>query len=129
MKKFHFPLARVMDFRRMQARMEETRLEVQYSELRAIDTREAALMQEKEQAERALKSAPSVTGFDLQVFDTYLQGLKAEQKRMDNSRADCRQRFDAQRAVLTAKCRDVKLLEHLKKKWSCGAGWQPAADW
>ena len=121
MKKFTFPLARVMDFRRMQARLEQVKLEALYAELRAIDTREVALIQEKVQSEKALKSAASVTGFDLELFDTYRRAAKEEQKRMDQARADCRKRIDAQLALLTAKRRDVKLLEHLKdrrfEKW------------
>ena len=121
MKKFAFPLTRVMEFRRMQARAEEIKLEALYAELRAIDTREVALIQEKVQAEKTLKSAKSVTGFDLEVFDSYRVAIKEDQKRMDKARADCRKRIDAQLAVLTAKRRDVKLLEHLKEhrheKW------------
>jgi flagellar export protein FliJ len=115
MKKFNFPLARVMDFRRMQARVEEVKLEALYAELRAIDAREVALIQEKVQAEKTLKSAKSVTGFELEVFDSYRQAMAEDQKRMDKARADCRKRIDAQLAVLTAKRRDVKLLEHLKE--------------
>jgi flagellar export protein FliJ len=121
MKKFDFPLARVMDFRRMQARVEEIKLEAMYAEMRGIETREAVLIQEKGQAEKGLKSSKSVTGFDLEVFDSYRLAAKEDQKRMDKARADCRKRIDAQLAILTAKRRDVKLLEHLKEnrfeKW------------
>jgi flagellar export protein FliJ len=121
MKKFNFPLARVMDFRRMQARVEEVKLETLYAELRAIDTREVALIQEKAQAEKTLKSAKSVTGFDLEVYDSYRVAMKEDQKRIAKARADCRKRIDGQLAVLMAKRRDVKLLEHLKEhrfeKW------------
>jgi len=116
MKKFNFPLARVMDFRRMQARAEEIKLEALYAELRAVDIREVALIQEKVLSEKALKSATTVTGFDLEVFDTYRLAVKDEQKKMDQARAGCRKRIDAQLAVLMVKRRDVKLLEHLKER-------------
>jgi flagellar export protein FliJ len=115
-KKFDFPLARVMDFRRLQARLEEVKLEALYAELRALDAREAASIQLKVQSEKELKSAKSVTGFDLEVFDAYRKALQEDQKRMDKARADCRKRIDAQLAVLTIKRRDVKLLEHLKEQ-------------
>jgi flagellar biosynthesis chaperone FliJ len=105
-----------MEFRRMQARVEEIKLEALYAELRAIDQREVALIQEKVQTEKALKSAKSVTGFDLEVFNAYLLATKEDQKKMDKARADCRKRIDAQLAVLTTKRRDVKLLEHLKER-------------
>jgi flagellar export protein FliJ len=115
-KKFDFPLTRVMDFRRMQARLEEIKLEALYAELRAIDAREVSSIQQKVQSEKELKSAKSVTGFDLEVFDAFRQALKEDQKRMDKARADCRKRIDAQLAVLTIKRREVKLLEHLKER-------------
>ena len=116
MKKFAFPLGRVMDFRRMQARIEEVKLEALYAELRAMDTREVALIQQKAQSEKALRAAPSVTGFDLQLFSEFSAAMKEELKRMDKARADCRRRIDAQLAVLTVKRREVRLLEHLKEK-------------
>ena len=116
MKKFDFPLARVMDFRRLQARLEEIKLETLYAELRALDAREVASIQLKVQSEKELKSAKSVTGFDLEVFDAYRQALNEDQKRMDKARADCRKRIDTQLAMLTIKRRDVKLLELLKER-------------
>jgi flagellar export protein FliJ len=115
-KKFDFPLARVMEFRRLQARLEEIKLEALYAELRALDAREVASIQLKVQSEKEMKSAKSVTGFDLEVFDAYRKALQEDQKRMDKARADCRKRIDAQLAVLTIKRRDVKLLEHLKEQ-------------
>lgn len=116
MKKFSFPLGRVMDFRRMQARLEEIKLEAMYAELRAIDTREVALIQQSVESEKALRAAPFVNGFDLELFDSYRHALKDEQKRMDKARAYCRKKIESQLDVLTTKRRDVKLLEHLKSK-------------
>ena len=116
MKKFSFPLGRVMDFRRMQARLEEVKLEGIYAELRAIDTREVALIQQCVEAEKAVRAAPSVSGFDLELFDTYRHAMKDEQKRMDKARAECRKKIDVQLAVLIGKRRDVKLLELLKEQ-------------
>jgi flagellar export protein FliJ len=116
MKKFDFPLARVMDFRRIEARVEEIKLEALYAELRAIDAREAASIQERIESEKILKSAKSVSGFDLEMFETYWLAMKEDQKRTDKARADCRKRIDAQLAALMVKRRDVKLLEHLKEQ-------------
>jgi hypothetical protein len=116
MKKFQFSLGRVMAFRSAQARVEEMKLEVLYAELRAVDTREVALIQEKMQSEKALKSSPSVSGFDLEVFDAYRLATKEEQKRMDKARADCRKRIDPQLRVVMIRHRDVRLLEKLKER-------------
>ena len=116
MKKFVFPLARVMDYRRMQARLEEIRLEGLYAELRAIDTREIALIAQRAQSEQSLRAAESVTGFDLELYDSFRHSISEEVKKIDKIRAACRQRIDAQLQILTSKRRDVKLLEKLKQQ-------------
>ena len=116
MKRFHFPLGRVMEFRRMQARVEEVKLEALYAELRAVDTREVALIQTKVEAEQELRAQKSVTGFELELFDSFRQSMNEERKRMDKARAECRKKIDAQLYVVTVKRRDVKLLEKLKEQ-------------
>src|SRR5258708_24379463 len=116
MKKFTFPLGRAMEFRGMQTRIEEMTLEGLYAELRAIEAREVALIQERVASEKGLRAAPSVTGFDLALFDSYRQGMKEEQKRIDKARGECRKKIDGQLQVLMVKRRDVKLLEHLKEQ-------------
>lgn len=116
MKKFDFPLHRVMEFRRTQARLEEIKMENLYVALRAVDSREVALIEQRVQSEKALKAAKSVMGCDLESFNTYRVAMKEEQKRMDKTRAELRKKIDAQLAIVTAKRRDVKLLEHLKQR-------------
>lgn len=116
MKKFAFPLERVMDFRRMQARLEEVKLEGLYAELRATDAREAALIAQKTQSENALRTEKSVTGFDLELFATFREAMTIEQNRLQQARAACRKNIDAQLAVLVMKRREVKLLEKLKEQ-------------
>ena len=116
MKKFTFPLNRVKDFRQMQARIEESKLEALYAELRAIDTREVALIQKRVQAEKDLRAAKSVTGLELETLSSYQAASNQEQKRMDAARANCRGRIDKQVAVVTLKRRDVRLLEKLKEQ-------------
>jgi flagellar export protein FliJ len=110
-----------MEFRRMQARLEEVKLEGLYAGLRAIDAREAIVIQRRGQAEKALKSKTPVSGDELQEFDRYGVAMKEELKRMDKTRIECRKRIEAQLAVLTVKRREVKLLEKLKdqrfEKW------------
>ncbi len=116
MKKFAFPLERVMDFRRMQARLEEVKLEGLYAELRATDAREAALIAQKTQSENTLRTEKSVTGFDLELFATFREAMTIEQNRLQQARAACRKNIDAQLAVLVVKRREVKLLEKLKEQ-------------
>jgi len=105
-----------MDFRRMQARLEEIRLEGLYAELRAIESRDSAVALEGEMSEKALKAAPSVTGFDLELFGSYRSSLREERTRIEKIRAECRQRIDAQLRVLAARRREVRLLEKLEEQ-------------
>ncbi len=100
----------------MQARVEEIKLENMYAELRAIDAKEVALIQQSVEAEKELRKQQSVSGFDLELFGAHREATKTERQRMDKARAACRDRIDAQMQVVTAKRRDVKLLEHLKMK-------------
>jgi flagellar export protein FliJ len=115
-KKFDFPLNRVMEFRRTQARLEEAKLENLYAGLRAIDSLEVSLIQRRVQAEKTLKSAATVSGQDLQLFSAWGAAMKEELKRMDKTRVECRVRIEAQLKVVTTKRREVKLLEHLKEQ-------------
>jgi flagellar export protein FliJ len=105
-----------MDFRRTQQRLEEIKLETLRAGMRAMDAREAALIQRRVQSEKALKSAASATGDELQTFNAYGLAMKEEIKRMDKTRAECRKRIEAQLALVTAKRREVKLLEKLKEQ-------------
>lgn len=100
----------------MQARLEEIKLEGLYAEMRAIDAREAAFIEQRLQSEKALRAATSVTGFDLELYDSFGQAIKEEVKRTGKARLDCRKRIDAQLQVLVAKRREVKLLEKLKEQ-------------
>ena len=121
MKKFAFPLGRVMDWRGALVRAEEARLEQIYAELRAIDARAARLDREREQSERALAHARSATGAELAAVDTFRKFVFTERIRLEGLRAGVQQRIAAQIQVVAKKRRDVKLLERLKdqryEKW------------
>ena len=116
MKRFLFPLARVMHFRNMQARLEEIKLEGMYAELRAIDARKTSLREQHDQSEKSLKSSAAVTGLELELHDSFLQSVRIESEKLDSSRAACQKKIEAQMAVVTSKRRDVKLLEKLKEQ-------------
>ncbi len=71
MKRFTFPLSRVMDWRRMQARAEELKLEQLYAEMRGIDAREAELDEERSGSERALIAARESTGEEMAALGAF----------------------------------------------------------
>lgn len=116
MKKFAFPLGRVMDWRHTQARIEESKLERLYGELRGIDARESALKAERAKAQAALLKASSVTGAELATLDNFRRFTVAEHTRLEKLRADCSARIAAQIQAVASKRRNVRLLERLKQQ-------------
>ena len=115
MKKFAFSLSRVMDWRELQARIEESKLEALYAERRAIESRIAALLEERERADREAH-AHLVSGAELAAADSFRRFSIAEHTRLDRKIAECSQRIAAQIQMVAAKRRDVKLLERLKQQ-------------
>jgi flagellar export protein FliJ len=115
MKKFHFPLGRVTDWRETQARIEESKLEALYAEQGAIDHRKAALHQERDAAEKSVAQR-GATGAELARLGDFRRFTVAEQTRLEKLRAEVSQKIAAQIPVVAARRRDVRLLERLKQQ-------------
>jgi flagellar export protein FliJ len=126
MKKFHFPLDRVMDWRRTQTRIEEAKLERLHREIRGIQARQAELDGQRTESEKALHGAASVTGLQLAELDAFQRFSVAENARLERQRTECGQRVAAQIQLVAEKRRDVRLLERLKeqrlKTWNSELG-------
>ena len=116
MKKFTFPLGRVMDWRDTQARMEEAKLENLYGELHGIDARVAAVLAARAESDAAAANAASMTGAELAAVGEFRRYSVAEHTRLDRLRTDCAKRIAQQIQVVSAKRRDVKLLDRLKQQ-------------
>jgi hypothetical protein len=120
MKKFQFPLGRVLDWRQTLARVEESKLERLYAELRAIESSEAALNAERSRTEESLRHAAGQPGstiesFQLAAFDAFRRSVVIRLTQLEQHRADCARRIAAQIQEVARKRRDTKLLEHLKQ--------------
>jgi hypothetical protein len=113
-KKFSFPLGRVLNWRVLQAQIEESKLERLYAELRAIHSSEAALERERIEAERAVLAGAS--GADLSALDSFRRFTVSEHTRIEKLRSDCAKRIAAQIQIVAAKRRDVKLLDRLREQ-------------
>lgn len=116
MKKFTFPLDRVMDWRDTQARIEESKLEGLYSELRSIDARVVAILAARVESDATVAVASLLTGAELAAIGEFRRFSVAEQTRLDRLRIDCSKRIAQQIQVVTVKRRDVKLLDRLKQQ-------------
>jgi hypothetical protein len=105
-----------MDWRDAQARIEESKLETLYAELRAIDAQVSAVLATRAECAEITIAASSVTGAELAAIDAYRRFSVVEQIRLDRLRIDCCKRIAQQIQVVTAKRRDVKLLDRLKQQ-------------
>ncbi len=126
MKKFEFSLGRALDWRETLARLEESKLECLYAELRAIESSEAALDQERSRSEQAIAQGASHHGSELRAFDAFRHYAVAEHTRLEQRRAECMKRIAAQVQIVAARRRDVRLLENLKHKRL--VNWQRGLD-
>ena len=116
MKKFSFPLARVLDWRQTQLRREEIKLEQLYAELRGLDAGLTLLQHELAAAEADLRAWPAVAARELTALHAYQEHAANERGRIAKARAGCQQRIAAQLKLLIQKRRDMKLLEMLKQQ-------------
>jgi flagellar export protein FliJ len=115
MKKFQFPLDRVLDWRRTQARMEQIKLQRMLAELRQLELQAASVLGEREAAQRAVVQSSSSLGSELQAFSSYRTASAKRSAALERDRSASLERISAQREVLSRKERDVRLLEKLRE--------------
>jgi hypothetical protein len=124
MKKFHFPLAQVMEWRRSRARAEEAKLERLHAELRGVEARAAQARKEQAQSESALLASASVTGAELASLDAFRKFVASECARLGEVSAECRKRIAKQMEAISQTRRDVRLIEKLHERklaaWKAG---------
>lgn len=116
MKKFQFPLAQAMEWRRTSLRLEEIRLEALYAELAGLKARAERLRHDRADAEKAVIVEPSVSGAELKRLDAFTQAAKLEFERLQQASIGCQKRVAAQTDAVIQKRRDVRLLERLHER-------------
>src|SRR5262249_55627354 len=113
MKTFQFRLARVLDWRRTELEMEETRLERLHTSMAAIDRERAGLESARDQAVQSLMARASVDGAELQLLSNYRAALESQCARLEQKRREREQETAAQQQKLLAARRRLRLLENL----------------
>src|SRR5262249_8004065 len=116
MKRFAFPLDRVMEWRRTQAQIEESKLERLNSELRDLGHQIVKLSTERNRAGANLIVNGTATGLELSLLDAFRQAADVELARLERSKVDCRRRLETQMWTVGEKRREVRLLENLKDR-------------
>jgi hypothetical protein len=121
MKKFVFPLERVLGWRRTQARIEEIKLESLHAGRRALEARRKFLREEPSRTLAGLVRAGAVTGRDLEALDRYRKSATAQAARVEASLRDQDREIASQTGAVAGRRRDVHLLEQLRdekfRKW------------
>ena len=87
MKKFHFPLRRVLDWRETQARVEEVKLESLHAERHGIDVQIATLLDQRERSDRVVAEGNGATGGDLAALSAFRRFSVTEHTRLYRLRA------------------------------------------
>lgn len=122
MKKFHFPLARVREWRENQVTVEEARLERIVTERAAIQERRDAIERERSAEEAAVLGGASTDSFSLQALGEYRTFATRRIAALDRERVGCESRLVEQRKRVIEAQRKVRLLEKLeerrRKEWT-----------
>ncbi len=124
MKKFHFPLERVRDWRGKQVSLEEAKLERLNGEKCGVDAQLAALAQERTANETAVLRVDSIDALELRALDEYRRFARFRQATLERERAEWDRQIAEQRANIMEAQRKVRLLDKLRERkhklWEAG---------
>ncbi len=116
MKKFRFPLEKLLNYRRGRLSAEQARLERLLAEQAAVERRRAALEREERLVMESLRRLPVLFSSDLAAAEGFRRFAAAECVRLLSEAGMLASRIEAQKnAVLSAR-REVEILERLREK-------------
>ncbi len=125
MKKFSFPLDRVLSWRQTQARLEEAGLARLHAELQTLDLRCAALDHSVQDARAKLLAAPSVTSAEIGALEHFRASSSAQTRYLLQTRSALEQKLAQQTQAVLERRREARLLEQLRdRRWH---SWQAAS--
>lgn len=116
MKKFHFPLERVREWRENQVAIEEVRLEHLESERRGIEENIANLDREKAANEGAVLAMEATDALTLRSLDEFRRFARFRQAALERDRSAAGARIAEQRVRIMEAQRKVRLLDKLKAR-------------
>lgn len=126
MKKFAFPLERVLRWREQQAEVEEERLRALFSESARIRAGIADLEDKRAAAERALVSFSIADSGQLAALDAWRLHLRNEHARLEGCAESCARGIHRQQQAVLEARRRHRLLERLRERvWRT---WQSECD-
>ncbi len=126
MKKFSFPLDRVLNWRNTQTRLEEAALARLNIELQALDLRCAALDRSVVDAQGKLLGAAAATPQEIGALEHFRNSISAQVRYLLQSRRTLEQKIALQTQTVLDRRRDAQLLGQLRERqWK---SWQASTN-
>lgn len=116
MKKFSFPLDRVLSWRQTQARLEEATLARLNTEVQNLDLRCASLDHSVHSARTQLLSAPSATPIEIGALEHFRSSASSQTRFLLQSRRTLEDQVTRQTEVVLERRREARLLEQLRDR-------------
>ncbi|MEO8025378.1 MAG: hypothetical protein ABI823_02835 [Bryobacteraceae bacterium] len=122
MKRFTFPLERVLALRREQVQLVELQLERILADRRRLDREEAELRETESRSAGALLAQRVIDPVELIALSSFRHWMERQCLALTEQKSECDQKAAAQRARLNAARQAARLVEKLReRRW---AEWQ-----
>jgi L-lactate utilization protein LutC len=116
MKKFEFSLEQALNWRRLRADVERTKLEQLFAELRHLDLRKQALDQEDRMAQSEVRNQDFVRATQLFALDSFSRHWNKRASKLEGRRVEVFRQAAAQQVRLISAQRDYDLLLKVKSR-------------
>jgi hypothetical protein len=126
MSGFRFRLAKVLEWRRTELTLAETRFRQQAAAVAALDRARAALDASAIRAVMLVRDAPRIEGADLAALDAFRRHVALRRSALFATRAQAQRDLDALQSAMLDARRRFRLLERLSDRRF--AEWKQAAD-
>src|SRR5262245_24785694 len=109
MTSFHFPLERVLQWRRTHLELEEVQYRRRMSELVALDRQRAEIEAAGQTAERQIREWNPLAAGELEALGGFRLHVRRRQQEMVAPRQDCVERLDQQQQIMLEARRRLRL--------------------
>jgi len=116
MKKFRFPLQRLLHYRRSRLAGEQALLERLMAEQAALEHRRAALEREERMVNESIRRLPVLDSGQLEAVAAFRRFAAAEAVRLAEEAASASARIASQREAVLSARREVEVLEKLRER-------------
>lgn len=116
MKRFHFPLDRVLAWRNTQVELEQSKLAQMLAGEREIVAQLTQLDAEAEQFREWIHKTSCVSGADMAALEHSRHALEVRQTRLHSALQQARIKVSRQQTCVAERSREAKLIQRLKER-------------